>query len=77
MNQNYRNNEQIKQEVDKHLHKMAVIFANTGKDSTFKEMRNAYLEEDKLINEIAKVDLEFSKVIRPYKDEQWKKNTMR
>ena len=77
MKKDYRNDQLTKREIDERLHAMAVIFANTGKDSTFKEMRTAYREEDKLIDEIAKIDLEFSKVIRPYKNEEWKRSTMR
>lgn len=59
----------IKAQIDEKMHQMAVVFANTGKDSTFKEMRQAYIEENRLINEIAKIDLAFSKIIRPYKNE--------
>ena len=65
----YGSDAAIKAEIDEKMHQMAVIFANTGKDSTFKEMRQAYREENRLINEIAKIDLAFSKIIRPYKNE--------
>lgn len=65
----YYNNAKHKEEIDFHLKSMAIIFANTGKDSTFEEMKRAYILENQIINDIGKIDPEFQKIIRPYTDE--------
>jgi len=65
----YYTDPSIKMQIDVLLKDMAIAFANTGKDSTFMEMKAAYKTENSLINEIAKIDLVFSKIIRPYKNE--------
>lgn len=69
MSSKYSTDYKIKEQIDKYLHQMAIRFANTGKDSTFGEMRDAYRDEDELINEIEKVDPSFAKIIRPYTNE--------
>lgn len=61
----------IKDAIDKKLIEMASLFANTGQDSTLKEIKEAYRKEWKLMDEIAEIDPEFGKVIRPYADKEW------
>lgn len=65
----YYTNPSVKKQIDEHMHMMAIEFANTGKDSTFGEMKRAYKVENDLIDEIAKIDSEFAKIIRPYNDD--------
>lgn len=64
----YYTNPSVKAQIDEYLHMMAIEFANTGKDSPFGDMKRAYKKENEWINEIAKIDSEFAKIIRPYKE---------
>jgi hypothetical protein len=64
----YYTNPSVKAQIDEHMHMMAIEFANTGKDSTFGEMKRAYKVENELIDKIAEIDSEFAKIIRPYED---------
>jgi hypothetical protein len=74
-NLRYYNEPEVKIEIDKILYKMASVFANCGQDSTLKEIKEAYRKEWAMMDEIAKIDPEFAKVIRPYNEQEWKRNT--
>lgn len=65
----YYNNQKDKEQIDVLLFEMASLFANTGKDSAFCDLVNAYKKEDELIDEIKKIDPEFAHSIRPYTNE--------
>lgn len=67
----YYTDPKTKEVIDQKLMEMASLFANTGKDSTLKEIKEAYRKEWKLMDEIAEIDPEFGKVIRPYSDKEW------
>lgn len=77
MKSKYRTDFRTKEKIDEILKEMASTFANTGKDSTAKEMREAYQKESRLIDKIGKIDKEFEGIIRPYKDEEWKTKAMK
>lgn len=62
----YRTNRAIRRKIDFILHEMAMLFANTGTDSTLAEMREAYRREQELMDEIKGLDPNFEKIIRPY-----------
>lgn len=74
-NLKYYNDPRIRFTIDKILAEMASVFANCGQDSTLKEMKDAYKKEWALMDEIAKIDPEFAKVLRPYNEQEWKKIT--
>ena len=76
-NSGYYSDTKIRSQIDPLLEEMAHIFANTGQDSTLKEIKDAYKKEWLLMDQIAKIDLEFSKTIRPYNEQEWKRNTMK
>lgn len=67
-NLKYYNDPEAKKQIDILLQRAASVFASEGQDSTFKEIKEAYKEENRIIDEIAKIDPEFAKVIRPYKN---------
>lgn len=71
----YYTNTEVRNQIDILLKEMAVLFANTGQDSTLKEIKDAYKKEWALMDQIAKIDPEFAKVIRPYNEQEWKRNT--
>jgi hypothetical protein len=62
----YVTNKGIKRKIDELQHQMVVIFANTGKDSTNDEMREAYRQENILMDKIQSLDPNYEKRIRPY-----------
>lgn len=68
---NYYTDPKTKEVIDGKLAEMASLFANTGQDSTLKEIKEAYRKEWKLMDEIAELDPEFGKAIRPYADKEW------
>jgi len=74
-NLKYYNDSVIKESIDRILSEMASVFAQCGQDSTLKEIKDAYKKEWALMDEIAKIDPEFAKVIRPYNEQEWKRNT--
>jgi hypothetical protein len=76
-NLGYYNDNNVRSQIDPLLQEMASLFANTGQDSTLKEIKEAYKKEWLLMDQIAKIDLEFSKMIRPYNEQEWKRNTMK
>jgi hypothetical protein len=76
-NLGYYNDNNVRSQIDPLLREMASLFANTGQDSTLKEIKEAYKKEWLLMDQIAKIDLEFSKMIRPYNEQEWKRNTMK
>jgi hypothetical protein len=76
-NLGYYNDNNVRSQIDLLLQEMASLFANTGQDSTLKEIKEAYKKEWLLMDQIAKIDLEFSKMIRPYNEQEWKRNTMK
>ncbi len=71
----YHTDENIKSQIDIRLKEMASLFANTGKDSTRKELHAAYRAEWKLMDEISQIDYDFGKIIRPYGDKEWMTTT--
>lgn len=71
----YHTNPEIASLIDEKLKAMASAFANTGKDSTLKEIKEAYKKEWKLMDEIAQIDSEFCKIIRPYDEKEWMNRT--
>lgn len=73
----YYNDNNVRSQIDPLLEEMASLFANTGQDSTFKEIKEAYKKEWLLMDQIAKIDLEFSRMIRPYNEQEWKRSTMK
>lgn len=74
-NLGYYTNTEVRNQIDILLQEMASLFANTGQDSTLKEIKDAYKREWTLMDRIAKIDPEFAQVIRPYNDQEWKRNT--
>ena len=74
-NSGYYTNTEVRNQIDILLQEMAILFANTGQDSTLKEIKDAYKKEWTLMDRIAKIDPEFAQVIRPYNDQEWKRNT--
>lgn len=74
-NLQYYNDPVIKESIDKILAEMASVFAQCGQDSTLKEIKDAYKKEWALMDEIAKIDPEFAKVLRPYNEQEWKRTT--
>jgi hypothetical protein len=76
-NLGYYNDNNVRSQIDPLLQEMASLFANTGQDSTLKEIKEAYKKEWLLMDQIAKIDLEFSKMIRPYNEQEWKRSTMK
>jgi hypothetical protein len=73
----YYNDNNVRSQIDPLLEEMASLFANTGQDSTLKEIKEAYKKEWLLMDQIAKIDLEFSRMIRPYNEQEWKRSTMK
>ena len=67
----YYTDPKTREVIDQKLMQMASLFANTGQDSTLKEIKEAYRKEWKLMDEIAEIDPDFGKVIRPYADKEW------
>jgi hypothetical protein len=76
-NLGYYNDNNVRSQIDPLLQEMASLFANTGQDSTLKEIKEAYKKEWLLMDQIAKIYLEFSRMIRPYNEQEWKRNTMK
>lgn len=74
-NSGYYTNTEVRNQIDILLQEMAGLFANTGQDSTLKEIKDAYKKEWTLMDRIAKIDPQFAQVIRPYNDQEWKRNT--
>lgn len=62
----YHTNKAKKRKIDFLLREMAILFANTGKDSTHEEFRLAYKREQELMDQIKILDPNFEKRIRPY-----------
>lgn len=75
MKSKYHTDPVVKNEIDIRLRMMASLFANTGKDSTRKELNDAYRAEWKLMDEIHSIDSEFGKTIRPYNEKEWTSTT--
>lgn len=73
----YYSDNNVRSQIDPLLEEMASLFANTGQDSTLKEIKEAYKKEWLLMDQIAKIDLEFSRMIRPYNEQEWKRSTMK
>lgn len=67
----YYTDQKTREVIDQKLMEMASLFANTGQDSTLKEIKEAYRKEWKLMDEISEIDPDFGKVIRPYADKEW------
>lgn len=63
---NYQTCKLIKNRIDLHLYEMARLFCNLGSDSTIEEYQEAYRRENEHIDEIAKLDPEKARSIRPY-----------
>jgi|13_taG_2_1085334.scaffolds.fasta_scaffold07126_11 predicted nucleic acid-binding Zn-ribbon protein len=62
----YFTNRGVKRRIDELQREMASIFANTGRDSTNDEMRQAYRKEQELMDKIKDFDPNYEKLIRPY-----------
>lgn len=62
----YFTNKGVKRRIDELLRQMAMLFANTGKDSTHEELKNALRKEQDLMDQIKVLDINFEKRIRPY-----------
>lgn len=73
----YYSDNNVRSQIDPLLEEMASLFANTGQDSTLREIKEAYKKEWLLMDQIAKIDLEFSRMIRPYNEQEWKRSTMK
>lgn len=65
-NSNYQNCKLKRTQIDAILEQMAAVFTRLGTDSTVEEIQAAYKEENRLIDEIAKIDPEKAQSIRPY-----------
>lgn len=65
-NSNYQNCKLKRTQIDDILKDMAALFTRLGTDSTAEEIQSAYREENKLIDEIAKIDPKKAQSIRPY-----------
>ena len=65
-NRNYHTCKLIKNRIDLYLYEMAKLFCNLGSDSTIEEYQEAYKKENEYIDEIAKLDPEKARSIRPY-----------
>jgi len=62
----YFTNKGVKRRIDELLRQMAMLFANTGKDSTHEELKYALRKEQDLMDQIKVLDINFEKRIRPY-----------
>jgi hypothetical protein len=71
MESKYYTDTKTREAIDQKLMEMASLFANTGQDSTLKDIKDAYRKEWKLMDEIQELDQEFGKMIRPYSDKEW------
>lgn len=71
MESKYYTDVKVREAIDVKLMEMAALFANTGQDSTLKDIKDAYRKEWKLMDEIQELDHEFGKIIRPYSDKEW------
>jgi len=71
MESKYYTDVKIREAIDQKLMEMASLFANTGQDSTLRDIKDAYRKEWKLMDEIQELDHEFGKMIRPYSDKEW------
>lgn len=71
MESKYYTDVKIREAIDRKLMEMASLFANTGQDSTLRDIKDAYRKEWKLMDEIQELDHEFGKMIRPYSDKEW------
>ena len=71
MESKYYTDIKIREAIDRKLMEMASLFANTGQDSTLRDIKDAYRKEWKLMDEIQELDHEFGKMIRPYSDKEW------
>ena len=71
MESKYYTDVKIREAIDRKLMEMASLFANTGQDSTLRDIKDAYRKEWKLMDEIQELDQEFGKMIRPYSDKEW------
>jgi len=60
------NDDNKRSQIDEILHQMAVLFANTGKDSTYEEFKYALRTEQELMDKIKAIDPSFENRIRPY-----------
>jgi len=58
-----------KRVTDELLKKAVMLFANTGKDSSEEEMREAYRRERVLMLEIKQLDSELGAILLPYENE--------
>lgn len=71
MESKYYTDTKTREAIDQKLMEMASLFANTGQDSTLRDIKDAYRKEWKLMDEIQELDHEFGKMIRPYSDKEW------
>jgi hypothetical protein len=71
MESKYYTDAKTREAIDQKLMEMASLFANTGQDSTLRDIKDAYRKEWKLMDEIQEIDHEFGKMIRPYSDKEW------
>ena len=71
MESKYYTDIKIREAIDRKLMEMASLFANTGQDSTLRDIKDAYRKEWKLMDEIQELDHEFGQMIRPYSDKEW------
>ena len=62
----YDNCKLTRSHIDEILKDMASIFTNLGTDSTLAEIQEAYQKENALIDQIAELDPDKAKSIRPY-----------
>lgn len=63
---NYQTCKLIRNRIDLYLFEMAKLFTNIGIDSTFEDIKNAYIKENEYIDLIAELDPVKAKSIRPY-----------
>lgn len=62
----YFTNKAVRRRIDYLMREMAMLFANTGKDSTHEEIKNALRKEQDYMDQIKALDPNFEKRIRPY-----------
>ena len=61
----YYSDESIRNKIDILLKENAKIECSLGKDSTIKERIRAKVKQDRIFNEIKKLDVEFYKILIP------------
>lgn len=61
----YQSDESVRKQIDKRLHKIAIIEGDLGCDSTKRQFTTAKARQHDLIEQIKELDEEFYNVINP------------